>query len=311
MTEQAELTPRRYGPSAQWQHINGAHLTAGATADLAGFKSNAVNFKLALWNPEPNGVRYLKALTFALGMQLTPANRERLRRTRNREVGTPYSVRCDGESVCLDYLQAVHEVEFISDQLPLDGARVMEIGAGYGRTCHTMISNHEVAGYTIVDLPNTLALSRRYLQAVLEPEQFTKVHFVDIDDVDGQVRGDRFDLCLNIDSFAEMDPGTVRDYLDLIDATCGHFYVNNPVGKYLDETLDGHSQGAEVVQLALRSGLLRDIIDIHDSEAVRAKVPAFLSAYRPGARWQCVAQRRAVSWSYYWQALYRADPVSR
>ncbi|MFF3869788.1 putative sugar O-methyltransferase [Micromonospora sp. NPDC001898] len=311
MTEQVQPVHRRYGPSAQWLHINEAHITEEAVADLAGFKSNGVNFKLALWNPQPNGVRYLKALTFALGMQLSPANRERLRRTRNREVGDPYSVRCNGEPVCLDYLQAVHEVEFMAANLPLDGARIVEIGAGYGRTCHTLLSNHEVAGYTIVDLPNTLALSHRYLRTVLEPEQFAKIRFVSIDEVDEQVRGARFDLCVNVDSFAEMDPDTVRDYLALIDATCAHFYVNNPVGKYLDKMLDGHSQGTGVVELALNSGLLRDVIDIHDSEAVLEKVPAFVSAYRPGERWQCVARERAVSWSYYWQALYRADPVPR
>ncbi|MCR6488749.1 putative sugar O-methyltransferase [Amycolatopsis sp. OK19-0408] len=311
MTEQAQPVRRRYGPSAQWEHINEAHITEAAVADLAGFKSNGVNFKLALWNPHPNGVRYLKALTFALGMRLSPANRERLRRTRNREVGDPYSVRCDGESVCLDYLQAVHEVEVMAANVALDGAQVVEIGAGYGRTCHTMASNHDLAGYTIIDLPNTLELSRRYLRTVLTPEQFAKIRFVGIDEIDEQVRGHRFDLCVNVDSFAEMSPDTVRDYLALIDETCAHFYVNNPVGKYLDKSLDGHSQGAAVVELALSSGLLRDVIDIHDSEAVLAKVPAFVSAYRPGEGWECVAQERSVTWSYYWQALYRAAPVPR
>ncbi|WP_089157708.1 putative sugar O-methyltransferase [Micromonospora sp. NBS 11-29] len=311
MTEQVQQAHRRYGPSEQWRHINEAHITEEAVADLAGFKSNGVNFKLALWNPAPNGVRYLKALTFLLGMQLDPTNRERLRRTRNREVGDPYSVRCHGEPVCLDYLQAVHEVDFIATQVTLDGARILEIGAGYGRTCHTMLSNYDLAGYTIVDLPNTLALAQRYLHTVLEPEQFAKIRFLGIDDIDDTVRADRFDLCVNVDSFAEMSPGTVRDYLALVDATCAHFYVNNPVGKYLDKTLDGHSQGTAVVELALTSGLLRDVIDIHDSEAVREKVPAFESAYRPGERWECVASDRAIAWSYYWQALYRAEPVTR
>lgn len=311
MTEQVQPVHQRYGPSEQWRHINEAHITAEAVTDLAGFKSNGVNFKLALWNPAPNGVRYLKALTFALGMQLSPANRERLRRTRNRDVGDPYSVRCNGEPMCLDYLQAVHELDFIAANMTLDGARILEIGAGYGRTCHTILSNHDLAGYTIVDLPNTLALSRRYLRTVLEPEQFAKISFLGIGEVDDQVRGERFDLCVNVDSFAEMNPGTVRDYLAVIDASCAHFYVNNPVGKYLDKTLDGHSQGSAVVQLALDSGLLRDVIDIHDSEAVLAKVPDFEAAYRPGERWACMASGRAVSWSYYWQALYRVAPVAR
>nr|AFU65919.1 DacS7 [Dactylosporangium sp. SC14051] len=296
--------PAKYGRSAQWERINRTQVTADAVSTLAGFKANEVNFKLALWDPRVNGVRYLKTLIHHLGMNLSAQNLARLRRTEHRDVGDPIAVRCQGERMCLDYLQAVFELDFIARQLPLDGARVLEIGAGYGRTCHVLLSNADIEAYHIIDLDNSLNLARTYLGAVLTPQQLAKVTFTRIDDVDRVTAAQRFDLCLNVDSFAEMDAATVHQYLDLVDRTCRYLYVCNPVGKYLDKSLDGHAQGAETVALALRSGLLRDVIDIHDSEVVEAQSHKFLDAYRPGRDWHCLASDRAVPWSFYWQALY-------
>ncbi|MFC5831567.1 putative sugar O-methyltransferase [Nonomuraea insulae] len=298
----------RNGQSPLWEHINKTRMTEEAIADLGSFRSGGVNFKLALWDTETNGVRYLKTVAYNLVAGLGEANRRRLRRIGNRDVGDPITVTWDGERVCVDYLRAVHELEFIAERVPLDGARVLEIGAGYGRTCHAMLANHALAAYVIVDLPTSLELARRYLGAVLTGEQFARVEFVAVEEVEERISG-TFDVCLNIDSFAEMTEDTVRYYLSLVDERCEHFYVNNPVGKYLDKSLDGHTQGQQVVSLALSTGLLRDVIDIHDNQHVRAQSRKFVAVYRPGERWTTVADGWAPPWSYYWQALYSRQPV--
>ncbi|MDG4817133.1 putative sugar O-methyltransferase [Micromonospora sp. WMMD956] len=302
-----------YGRSPLWELYNNTQVTREAVGDLSNFKSSEVNYKLALWDPRVNGVRYLKTLVFTLAAGLSPANWARLRRIANREVGDPFSITYDGEAVCMDYLQAVLEVEFIESRMTLDGARILEIGAGYGRTCHALLSNHEIAAYHIVDLENSLDLASRYLGAVLTDEQLAKVHFHGVDQAEagGALRELRFDLAINIDSFAEMTPDTVGAYLDLIATHADHLYVNNPVGKYLDKSLDGHSQGDAVVQLALRTGLLRDIVDIFDDRAVAAQSRRFIDAYRPGRDWALLADARAVPWSFYWQALYRSGAAGR
>ncbi|MEU8194200.1 putative sugar O-methyltransferase [Microbispora amethystogenes] len=300
-------TTRRYGQSPLWESNNRIQVTESAVADLRGFKSGTVNFKLALWDPRTNGMRYLKTLIFNLAAGLSEANRARLRRIRNRDVGDPITVRYDGEDVCMDYLEAVLELEFMSGAVPLDGLRVLEIGAGYGRTCHALMSNHDLVSYDIVDLDNALRLSRAYLGAVLDPGRFAKIRFHSVDEVDALPADQRFDLCVNVDSFAEMNAETVRAYLDLVAGRCRYLYVNNPVGKYLDPSLDGHAQGAEVVALALRTGPLLDVIDIHDNRAVEAQSRRFLAAYRPGDDWTCVADARAVPWTFYWQALYEKN----
>ncbi|MFI0424826.1 putative sugar O-methyltransferase [Spongiactinospora sp. 9N601] len=294
--------------SQLWEHINKTSITEESIADLGTFKSGGVNFKLALWDTETNGVRYLKTVAYNLAAGLGESNWRRLRRIGNRDVGDPITVTWDGERVCVDYLRAVHELEFIAERLRLDGARVLEIGAGYGRTCHAMLSNHDLAAYVVVDLPTSLELARRYLGAVLAREQFARVEFVAVEEVESSLTG-AFDVCLNIDSFAEMTEDAVHYYLSLVDERCEHFYVNNPVGKYLDKSLDGHAQGQHVISLALSTGLLREIIDIHDNRQVREQSRKFVAVYRPGERWAAVADGWAPPWSYYWQALYRRHPA--
>ncbi|MEW2353460.1 putative sugar O-methyltransferase [Spirillospora sp. NPDC029432] len=291
--------------SRQWERINRYWVTEEVAADLTNFKSDRRNHKISLWDPGANGVRYLKTLGYTMAAELGPADWARLRRTENRDVGDPIAVRWNGESICLDYLQAILEVGFIEQAVDLEGARVLEIGAGYGRTCHTLLSNHDVASYCIVDLKTTIQLSQKYLRHVLDEARFAKIDFVTVDEVESVLDSRRFDLCVNIDSFAEMAPDTARGYLSLIDRLCGSFYVKNPVGKYWDRSLDGHLEGDEALEPAMETGLLRQVLDIHDSEAVRAAVPAFLAAYRPGGDWNRVADGWAAPWSFYWQAVYR------
>ncbi|WP_242886327.1 putative sugar O-methyltransferase [Actinomadura litoris] len=295
---------RKFQASRQWERIQDHWFTEDVAVDLTNFRADQRNYKLSLWDPATNGVRYLKALIYQVGMGLSPEDWARIRRTPNRELGDPTTVRCEGEPLCMDYLQATFEVGFIEREIDLAGARIMEIGAGYGRTCHMLMSNHDVAAYRVVDLRNTLRLSRAYLRKVLDDERFEKIEFVEVDELDGRWP-ERFDLCLNIHSMTEMRPETVSAYLALIDETCSAFYVKNPVGKYIDKSMDGYVAGEEAVRMALENGPLRQLLDIHDSEAVRAAVPGFIDGYRPGADWECVADGRALPWSYLWEAVYK------
>ncbi|ADI11530.1 putative methyltransferase [Streptomyces bingchenggensis BCW-1] len=290
--------------SLQWERINELWVTEEASADLTGFKSDRRNFNIALWDPTTNGIRYLRALVYELATRLSDDDWSKIEKVRNRDVGDPVTVRYEGRTVCLDYLQAALELGFIEKELDLGGARVLEIGAGYGRTCHAMLSNYDLASYTIVDLKNTLGLSRAYLREVLDEKQFSKMRFVQVEDIDTGLGPDGFDLCVNVHSFTEMTPDTVKAYLRLIDERCGAFFVKNPVGKFRDKSMDGHQKGEEAVRLAMQTGPLRQVLDIHDSQAVAAAVPTFIEAYQPGDGWTCSANSRGVPWSYFWQALY-------
>ena len=288
-----------------WADINKNQLSSeNISANFDNFKSSPINHKIALFNPEVNGIRYLKTLIYNMASRLSEEQWKILRLTLNRELGNPISISYNNESVCLDYLQAAHELSFIGKHIDLHSADVVEIGAGYGRTCHTIISNAEINSYTIIDLENCMELSRKYLSAVLNQDQFNKISFVDNTDTD-RFTSRNYDLAINIDSFAEMDADIVHSYLGFIDSNCTNFYTKNPVGKYYDASLDGHSQGKEVIELALKQGILTDIIDIDNNTAIADASNRFIEAYRPGNHWAEADNSWAEPFSYIWQAIYQ------
>lgn len=291
--------------SALWDHINKSYITEDHLKDLTCFKSSIVNYKISFWNPHTNGIRYLKTLIFNLCTTMTEKNWRKIKQIKNRDVGNPITVKYDNEDICLDYIQALYEMQFIEENLliNLSGRRILEIGAGYGRTCHAILSNHDVESYYIIDLENCLTLSNIYLQKVLDPDMYQKVHFVLASDID-KIEDVFFDLCINIDSFAEIDPIVVKYYLRYIDQHTDFFYVKNPVGKYQDPTIT-ELHNKEEIKLALCTGLLRDIIDINDNVAVKLQSGEFVKVYAPDTRWQCIANAWSPPWSYYWQALYK------
>ncbi len=289
--------------SGQWERINRIHFTDEAICDLHSFKSNAVNHKLAIWNPQKSGVRYLKELVHNLCAGFTDEEWALLDNIEGRDLGNPYAVTFNGRKVCMDYLQAVLEIRFISRHLSLEGAHIMEIGAGYGRTCHALLSNHRIASYSIVDLGKALQLSRCYLSAVLQPELFEKIRFVAAEEFKF-LHQSRFSLAINIDSFSEMPEETVHTYLSFIRERCSSLYVKNPVGKYSDPDSISHSEECESVHLALMSGVLRDIVDIYDNADVARQKKKFVDAYCPGQDWYLVEESWARPWSFYWQAFY-------
>lgn len=294
--------------STLWKLINTSCITPEKIRNLNNFKSSDVNFRIALWNPQTNGMRYLKTLIYNLCAELSPQTRECLSKIKNRNVGGPIAVTYDGQAVCMDYLQAIYELEFIAGHLDIDKMNILEIGAGYGRTCHSILSNHLVKSYTILDLPNCLELSRRYLKEVLDNEEFSKVNFISVNDMP-DMDMHHFDLCINIDSFAEMESEVVHYYLNYIDCHCEYLYVKNPVGKYEDPSLNKIPEGNEVA-IALRMGVLSDVLDINDSHSIIEQKPKFLAAYKPSTSWILVVDSWARPWSYYWQAIYKLSANS-
>lgn len=292
------------GANEFWEGINKDQLSPQRIEkEFACFKSSPINYKIALFNPEVNGVRYLKTLTHFMAAALGDEQWALLNRVEKREVGGPIAIKFPQGEVCLDYLQALDEYEFLTDCLDLSGLRLLEIGAGYGRTAHFILSNSDIADYTILDLPNALGLAQKYLQTVLPAAAFSRLRFIPVSEF-SSIESETFDLAINIDSFAEMDKEVVLEYLRYIDSHCQHFYVKNPVAKYLDKTLDGHSQGEEVIKLALAQGVLTDIIDIDDHGAIAAGTGKFLEAYQPAPGWQKQSDRWAPPFTHVWQTVF-------
>ena len=287
-----------------WKDINEDSLNISSKEDLENFKSNNVNFRIALWNPETNGLRYLKMLIYNHCSNLSGENFERLKKIKKRTYGMPITVKYNDEDVCLDYLRAVYELGFIESKISLDNLSVMEIGAGYGRTCHAILSNCNVKDNIIIDLEPSLKLARCYLGEVLTSKQFNKIKFISNEEFKNMDNDLQADIAINIDSFGEMTENTVRAYLDYINEQCTYFYTQNAVGKYYDKELDNHVHGENTVKHALTTGLLRDILDIHDSDDIYKHSRNFIKVYNPN-KWEILLDSWSGTISHYWQALYK------
>ena len=296
----------KFKASDLWQHNITNVMGDISSEKLENFKRSPINFKISQFNPRTNGMRYLKTMLYNLVRHQTTEFWDMLGHIENRDVGNPIDVSINGKRICLDYYQAVMEIMFLKSYISMHKANILEIGAGYGRTCHSIMCNFDIGSYTIVDLEPCLQLSRMYLKRVLLQDEYRKVRFLSAQEFDEGVESD-VDLTINIDSFAEMHPDVYIAYKRYIKEHSRYFYVKNPVGKYRDPPLDGDSQGIAVVEMALSTGPLREIVDIDDSREIENQVDKFLLAYNPGSSWKCVSHTQAPPWTYYWQAIYEVE----
>jgi len=295
---------KNYSSNEFWEEINLDIVNIeNLTESLENFRSSPVNYKLSIFNPEKNGVRYLKTLLYNLTMSLTKEEFIKITNIKNRNFGNPFYILYENEKIDLDYLQAIYEISFLENNISLKDLDILEIGAGYGRTAHAILSNYDIKSYTIIDLEKTLQISRKYLQIVLPENLFQKIVFLSVENL-VNYKFNFFDLVINIDSFAEMSEEVVFQYFDLINTHSKYFYTKNPVGKYLDKTLDNHSQGESVVNQALKNGILKEILDIDSNQDIKQHSYKFLDGYKPNKKWNILQNSWAPPFSYYWQVIY-------
>jgi len=291
-----------YYENEQWKHINKNIIASPNQIDLETFRSGAVNSKISTWDPAANGVRYMKTCVYLSAQGFDSRRWAILDRITNRLLGAPHVVTIGERPVCLDYLMAVDEVAFLIDETK-NIRSVVEIGAGFGRTSHALLCNIEtIESYTIIDLPNCLELSRRYLRAVLSDEQFAKIRFV-LNTECGDVQ-DRFDLAINIDSMAEMDASVVDAYFAWIDSRCRLFYSKNPLGKYRADSAGAIVNDQHALGAAMLSGKLRCVVDMFNSSELDAQVPNFYQAYAPGPNWRLTKGGSTIPWAFHHQAIF-------
>jgi putative sugar O-methyltransferase len=83
------------------------------------------------------------------------------------EIGTPVRLWSGGRLVSQDLANSIIECNYAARSgLVHDGARIAELGAGYGRLAHVLLAAADVV-YCIFDIPPALAVSQWYLRELL------------------------------------------------------------------------------------------------------------------------------------------------
>ncbi len=264
------------------------------------------NGRLAAWDPFDPTMRYFKLMLFNAARAKPALFFDLYRALGNTSIGQPVTIRAFGCEINIDHLFAVEEFMFISKAIDVTSlSSVVEIGAGFGRTCHALMTlAPSVERYVIVDLPSVLNLSRLILQKVI-PEKFSRIVFIDATDNDAW-RHLSADLAINIDSFQEMPPATIDAYRDRILSRARNVYIKNPIGKYAPQSIgisvDDPSRFHDVFSL----GYCRDVIDIFDDEALSVARRAYIEAYRPAPDWRVLADESLSMFPYLHHVLYQA-----
>ena len=134
---------------------------------------------------------------------------------------------------------------------------IVEIGAGYGRTCHAFLSlNNNLKKYLIIDFPEMLSLSSRYLKKVLDNKDFKKISFIDANKNLNNIAELNLKNCLtiNINSFNEMSDDAFSIYIELVNEIGGFFYTKNPVAKFNDPDITTNMKRKKI---ALKTGQIK------------------------------------------------------
>lgn len=264
------------------------------------------NQRLAAWDPLDRSTRYYKTLLYIVAKQKPAEFFDAYRKLQNTGIGNPVTITAGGCRIDIDYYLAVEELLFLKRHAPLDSIKsVVEIGAGFGRTCHAILSlTDSVEEYTIVDLPAMLNLSRAYLKRAA-PGLLPRVKFIESGDTVAW-RSLRPDLSINIDSFQEMPPELIDRYMEGLVAKSSWFYCRNPVGKYKPECVGLPPPAGVDMNEVYALGFCRTVLDLFDDEELASVRVAYLSAYRPPGAWTPAADMPTSIFPYAHHALYRA-----
>ena len=146
----------------------------------------------------------------------------------------------------LRYTKVMHELELMFGAF--DGKNIIEIGVGYGGQCKIINDISKPASYTLVDLPEALALSKRYLS----DSNFTNINYLTQD----QLSTDKeYDLVISNYAFSECDKsiqiGYVNDVLKKSESgyitfnTISHLFTIDSLSKDEFQTLMNCSEKGE------------------------------------------------------------------
>lgn len=290
---------------------------ADASNQLEDFRRpGQANSRLAAWSPSEPTFRWFKSYMHLAARTTPPPELEVLDKIKNRNLGSPITVSAKSDNdgklrqFDIDYLLAAEEVRFLANALrePFPSS-VCEIGAGFGRTAHALLSSHpEIARYVLLDLPDTLELSRAYLRQTLSNTLFEKVEFRNA--LSRPQAPENVSLWIQIDGFQEMRQNIIMNYLNLITNRATYAYFCNPVGKYRPEVAGLSIVSERELAIALSSGLSLEIIDPWNDASIKSVHAAHIARYAPDT-FKCLASEESRLRPFYLHTLYeKPDAVT-
>jgi putative sugar O-methyltransferase len=292
------------GRSALWSEIAPSLLQSS----LENFRSVDGGGRLAHWKINEPSLRWFKSYLLMAAQGISMEECAILRRLDATTFGSPETVNIyapDGKPLTLDidYLLAAEEAFYLKRNIEFSAIRtVCELGGGFGRTAHILLSQIDLDKYIIIDLGEALELSRAYLSAVLPENLYNIISFIDASDRGNFPRAS--DLFIQIDGFQEMDETVISSYYESLARNSGIVYICNPIGKYEPSVAGLVDANMEVVKLAHTLGRSRSIVDPWDESQLSQVRNEHIQNYCPDGYINFGAEPSRMR-PYYLHALYK------
>jgi SAM-dependent methyltransferase len=177
--------------------------------------------------------------------------------------------------VSRDLLESVNELSFLARHVELEGARVLDVGAGYGRLAHRMTEAFAVADYCCVDaVAESTFLCEAYLRhrGAVPPARVVALH-----EVPSALEPGAVDLACNVHSFSECTFEAISWWVHQLAALRipRLFLVPNEPTELLSLEQDGSRRDfAPVLEQAgyallqrepvIADAAVRELVDLHD-----------------------------------------------
>ena len=128
--------------SALWKSLSRSLFVDIDDAFVARFRQpGGANSRLGSWDPRDPTMRYFKFMLYTAAERQPDRFFSLYRALGKVNVGSPVSVTVRSCAINIDYLQSIEEFMFLESAIDIAAVRsVIEIGAGFGRTCHTLLA---------------------------------------------------------------------------------------------------------------------------------------------------------------------------
>ena len=301
----------KYNQSDLWESIFINNIDRLSRENLSNFrKSGNINNRISAWDPQEKSVRYFKTLLmkFCSDLDVDFSKNDLdfykfVSQIKKQNLGSPITVNYSQLKLSIDYALSMEEILFINEHMH-NISNILEIGAGFGRTCHSFLSTYShIKQYIICDLPEMLNFSSMYLKEVLSKKLFEKILFIENDKIE---KIEQVDLTININSFQEIQKNVVKNYMKVISTKSSFFFCKNPICKYHPEVIGLEIKNKKEYENALSLGLCNDVADIFNNVEMKSVQQKYIKSYKP-ENFNLLKDKKSDLWWQYHSVLYKKN----
>ena len=264
--------------------------------NLNNFRNTEKHNIFANWSPYKRGLSFHNYLIYNF-IKLFPEKKiinlhKKLKKT---NLGNPPGILFKKRFITIDDCWTLEELMFL-EKIIKKNYTILEIGAGYGRTAQGILNTFKLNKYFIIDLDINLQLAKRYLKKVLDKNKFNKIIFIPFENFNFEKfefknmlkryikskKNKNIDLTINIDSFGEMKPRLIKQYMNFLKNVSNSFYFKNTVAKYKPRDLIHHlSKNNKPPKYNMELNFQKKIINVFDDDQIKKYTKICNKNYNP------------------------------